>query len=90
MITDSLRHWAQQMHIDGFRFDLAATMIRDVDGVPLPRPPVVWAIDTEPALAATQLIAEAWDTGGLQRVGDFPGTRFARWNLRIANILSRA
>lgn len=80
LITDSLRHWVTHFHIDGFRFDLAAAMVRDQDGEPLHRPPVLWAIDTDPVLANTQLIAEAWDTGGLHLVGEFPGNRFACWN----------
>ncbi len=80
MIIDSLRHWALDLHVDGFRFDLAATMVRDEDGQPLSRPPVIWAMATDPALAHTRLIAEAWDIGGLHLVGDFPGDRFACWN----------
>ncbi len=80
LITDSLRHWVAELHVDGFRFDLAAAMARDQDGEPLRRPPVLWAIDSDPTLAATRLIAEAWDTGGLHMVGDFPGDRFACWN----------
>ncbi len=80
LITDSLRHWVTHLHVDGFRFDLAAAMARDEDGEPLARPPVLWAIATDPVLAGTRLIAEAWDTGGLQLVGDFPGDRFACWN----------
>ena len=80
LITDSLRYWVTQMHVDGFRFDLAAAMARDEDGEPLRRPPVLWAIATDPVLADCRLIAEAWDTGGLHLVGDFPGDRFACWN----------
>jgi len=80
LITDSLRHWVTHLHVDGFRFDLAAAMARDEDGQPLSRPPVLWAIDSDPALAGTRLIAEAWDAGGLHLVGDFPGDRFACWN----------
>lgn len=80
LIMDSLRHWVSNMHVDGFRFDLAAAMARDEDGTPLERPPVLWAIDTDPVLAGTRLIAEAWDIGGLQLLGNFPGTRFATWN----------
>ncbi len=80
LITDSLRHWVADLHVDGFRFDLAAAMARDQDGEPLSRPPVLWAIDSDPVLAGTRLVAEAWDTGGLHLVGDFPGDRFASWN----------
>ena len=77
MILDSLRYWVGEMHVDGFRFDLAAALARGEDGQPLANPPVLWAIESEPALAGTRLIAEAWDTGGLNLVGSFPGERFA-------------
>jgi len=80
LIRDSLRHWVTRLHIDGFRFDLAAALARAEDGTPLARPPILWAIDTDPVLAGTRLIAEPWDTGGLHLVGEFPGRRFACWN----------
>jgi glycogen operon protein len=80
LISDSLRHWIANLHVDGFRFDLAAALARDPDGEPLARPPVLLAVDTDPALAGTRLIAEAWDIGGLHLVGEFPGRRFAAWN----------
>ena len=80
LVLDSLRYWVREMHVDGFRFDLASAMSRGEDGRPLQRPPVLWAIDTEPVLADTTLIAEAWDARGLYQVGSFPGERFAQWN----------
>ncbi|MFT5315544.1 MAG: isoamylase [Candidatus Krumholzibacteriia bacterium] len=80
MILDSLRHWVKQFHIDGFRFDLAAAMTRDTHGQPLAEPPTLWAINDDPDLQSTRLIAEAWDTSGLHLVHDFPGDRFACWN----------
>ena len=52
------------MHVDGFRFDLASVLSRDEDGQPVPRPPIIWDIETDPVLAGTKLIAEAWDAGG--------------------------
>jgi glycogen operon protein len=80
MILDSLRYWVREMHVDGFRFDLAAVLARGENGEPLANPPVLWAIDSDPSLAATRMIAEAWDTGGLNLVGSFDGERFDVWN----------
>ena len=64
------------MHVDGFRFDLAAVLSRDEDGQPLADPPIIWEIETDPVLAGTKLIAEAWDAGGLYEVGSFVGDRW--------------
>ena len=64
MIIDSLRHWVSEMHVDGFRFDLAAILSRDEQGRPMPSPPLIWDIETDPVLANVKLIAEAWDAGG--------------------------
>ncbi len=83
MVLDSLRYWVSQMHVDGFRFDLASVHARGEDGRPLDRPPVLWAIGTDPELAGASLIAEAWDAAGLYQVSDFPGGRFAVWNGRF-------
>lgn len=80
LVIDSLRYWVSEMHVDGFRFDLASALSRDSDGVPLKDPHLLWAIDTEPTLAGTKIIAEAWDAGGLYQVGTFVGDRFAEWN----------
>ena len=71
MIIDSLRHWVREMHVDGFRFDLAAILSRDEQGRPMPSPPLIWDIETDPVLANVKLIAEAWDAGGLYQVGSF-------------------
>src|SRR5262245_15424214 len=73
LIIDSLRYWVEQIHIDGFRFDLASILARDAAGAPMPNPPVLWDIESEPALAGTKLIAEAWDAAGLYQVGSFIG-----------------
>lgn len=80
LILDSLRYWVQHMHVDGFRFDLASAMTRDVNGQPMPNPPLIAAINSDPVLAGTTLIAEAWDAAGLYQVGSFPGDGFAEWN----------
>lgn len=79
MILDSLRYWVEEMHVDGFRFDLASVLARGEDGKPLAQPPVIWTIESDPVLAGTSLIAEAWDVGMFQ-VGSFTGDRFAQWN----------
>src|SRR5215472_12309063 len=71
MIVDSLRYWVEAMHVDGFRFDLASILARDSSGQPMSNPPVLWDIESDPALAGTKLIAEAWDAAGLYQVGSF-------------------
>jgi glycogen operon protein len=83
MIVDSLRYWVEQMHVDGFRFDLASILARDASGHPLPNPPVLWDIESDPALAGTKLIAEAWDAAGLYQVGSFIGDAWKEWNGRF-------
>jgi isoamylase len=83
LILDSLRYWVREMHVDGFRFDLAAILSRDRSGRPLLDPPLIWDIDTDPELAGAKLIAEAWDAGGLYEVGRFPGDRWCEWNGRF-------
>jgi isoamylase len=83
MILDSLRYWVEEMHVDGFRFDLASILGRDESGSLLPRPPVLWDIDSDPALASTKLIAEAWDAAGLYQVGNFAGEKWREWNGRF-------
>jgi isoamylase len=80
MILDSLRYWVREMHVDGFRFDLAAVLSRDEAGNRMANPPTLWDIETDPVLAGTKLIAEAWDAGGLYEVGNFVGDRWAEWN----------
>jgi glycogen operon protein len=83
MIVDSLRYWVGEMHVDGFRFDLASVLARGPSGEPLPNPPVLWDIESEPALAGTKLIAEAWDAAGLYQVGSFLGDAWKEWNGRF-------
>jgi glycogen operon protein len=83
MIVDSLKYWVEEMHVDGFRFDLASILSRDANGQPLPNPPVLWDIETEPALAGTKLLAEAWDAAGLYQVGSFVGDAWKEWNGRF-------
>jgi len=83
LIRDSLRYWVTQMHVDGFRFDLASILSRDEDGRPMSNPPVLWDIESDPLLAGTRLIAEAWDAAGLYQVGTFVGDTWLEWNGRF-------
>jgi glycogen operon protein len=83
MIVDSLRYWVEEMHVDGFRFDLASILSRDASGHPLPNPPVLWDIESDPVLAGTKLLAEAWDAAGLYQVGSFVGDAWKEWNGRF-------
>jgi glycogen operon protein len=83
MILDSLRYWVREMHVDGFRFDLAAVLERDESGQLMPNPPVLWDIESDPELAGTKLIAEAWDAAGLYKVGSFIGDSWREWNGRF-------
>jgi isoamylase len=89
LIQDSLRYWVTQMHVDGFRFDLASILSRDEAGHPLPNPPVLWDIESDPLLAGTKLIAEAWDAAGLYQVGSFVGDTWQEWNGRFRDDVRR-
>ncbi|MGD9764327.1 MAG: glycogen debranching protein GlgX [Candidatus Binatia bacterium] len=81
LILDSLRHWVSEMHVDGFRFDLAAVLTRGRLGEVLASPPVLERIAYDPVIADATLIAEAWDAAGLYQVGRFPAwQRWAEWN----------
>ena len=80
MILDCLRYWVASMHVDGFRFDLASVLSRDEAGLLLSSPPILWDIESDPILASTKIIAEAWDAAGLYQVGSFVGHRWAEWN----------
>ena len=80
MIVDSLRYWVTEMHVDGFRFDLASILARDSSGEVMPSPPVLWDIESDPALAGVKMIAEAWDAAGLYQVGNFIGDTWKEWN----------
>jgi isoamylase len=80
MVLDSIRYWVEEMHVDGFRFDLASILARDSSGHVLSNPPVLWDIESDPALAGTKIIAEAWDAAGLYQVGSFVGDSWKEWN----------
>ena len=80
MIRESLRYWVSEMHVDGFRFDLASILSRDEYGNPLESPPILWSIESDPVLAGTKLIAEVWDAAGLYQLGSFTGDQWKEWN----------
>ncbi len=81
LILDALRYWVAEMHVDGFRFDLASILGRGRDGEVLANPPVLERIAYDPVIADATLIAEAWDAAGLYQVGRFPAwQRWAEWN----------
>jgi len=78
---DSLRYWVVEMHVDGFRFDLASILGRDSNGHVLANPPMIEMIAEDPILRDTKIIAEAWDAAGLYQVGSFSqDSRWAEWN----------
>jgi len=82
MIVDSLKHWVEEYHVDGFRFDLASILCRSEDGPPMPAPPLIRMISKDPVLSKVHLIAEPWDCGGDgYLVGHFPNWDiWAEWN----------
>jgi isoamylase len=90
LIVDCLRYWVTEMHVDGFRFDLAAIFSRGRDGTVLEQPPLVERITADPILARTKLIAEPWDAAGLYQVGTFPRWgRWAEWNDKFRDDIRR-
>jgi glycogen operon protein len=89
LIVDCLSYWAQEMRVDGFRFDLATVLCRGTNGQLLDNPPVLRAIESAPALKKVKLFAEAWDAQGGYQVGQFPGQRFAEWNGRFRDDVRR-
>ncbi len=90
LVLDCLRYWAEEYHIDGFRFDLASILGRDPWGFPLANPPLLETLAFDPILAKCKLIAEAWDAGGLYQVGSFPAYgRWAEWNGKYRDTLRK-
>ncbi|MGL4370489.1 MAG: glycogen debranching protein, partial [Spirochaetota bacterium] len=87
-IIDCLKFWVIEMHIDGFRFDLASILGRDEAGNILANPPLIERIEADPILRNTKIIAEAWDAAGAYQVGNFPG-RWAEWNGKYRDDIRR-
>jgi glycogen operon protein len=88
-ILNTLRHWVVNMHVDGFRFDLASVLGRDEEGHLLADPPLLERIAEDPVLREAKLIAEAWDAGGAYQVGSFAERRWAEWNGRYRDQVRR-
>ncbi len=89
-VLDCLRYWAAEYHIDGFRFDLASILGRDLNGAPLANPPLLESLAYDPILSKCKLVAEAWDAGGLYQVGSFPAYgRWAEWNGKFRDDMRR-
>ena len=91
LIVDSLRYWAAEMQVDGFRFDLASIFSRCPDGsLNTSDPPIFGQIAADPILAKMRLIAEPWDAAGAYQLGrSFPGYRWLQWNGRYRDALQR-
>ena len=91
LIIDSLRYWVQQMHVDGFRFDLASIFTRYPDGqINTEDPPIFSQIAAENDLAGIKLIAEPWDAVGTTQLGKrFPGHLWLQWNADYRDTIQR-
>jgi isoamylase len=86
-LIDCLEYWVREMHVDGFRFDLASALARGEDGSPQYHAPFLWSTELSPVLGRAHIIAEAWDAAGLYQVGDFSGYRWAEWNGRYRDVI---
>ena len=90
MVTDSLRYWRREMHIDGFRFDLASVFSRNADGsLNWKDAPIFNELAADPELGRLRLIAEPWDTGAYQLGRGFPGVTWHQWNGRFRDDIRR-
>ena len=90
MVMDSLRYWKREMHIDGFRFDLASVFSRNADGsLNWGHAPIFSEIAADPELGQLRLIAEPWDTGAYQLGRGFPGITWLQWNGRFRDDIRR-
>jgi len=91
LILDSLRYWVKEMHIDGFRFDLASIFTRNSDGtINTGDPPIFGQIAGDPDLENVRLIAEPWDSAGAYQLGrTFPGILWKQWNGAYRDTLQR-
>lgn len=89
LILDALRYWVMEMHVDGFRFDLASVLGRNRSGHVLADAPLLERIAEDPILRDTKLIAEAWDAAGAYQVGSFSDCRWAEWNGRFRDDVRR-
>ncbi|MCY1074977.1 glycogen debranching protein GlgX [Archangium lansingense] len=89
LIVDSLRYWVEEMHVDGFRFDLATVLGRVGKGEFSPNAPIFQIINQDPVLGRVKLISEPWDVGlGGYQVGGFPAP-WREWNGKYRDALRR-
>jgi isoamylase len=88
-ILAALRYWMVEMHVDGFRFDLASVLGRDRTGKLLANAPLLERIAEDPILRDVKIIAEAWDAAGAYEVGSFSQRRWAEWNGRYRDDIRR-
>ncbi len=89
MVTDSLRYWVEEMHVDGFRFDLAPALARGDDGFE-PDGTFLSVVAQDPVLSRVKLVAEPWDVGpGGYQLGAFPAP-WAEWNDRYRDTVRDA
>jgi isoamylase len=88
-ILSALRYWMIEMHVDGFRFDLASVLGRDRTGKLLADAPLLERIAEDPILRDIKIIAEAWDAAGAYQVGSFSERRWAEWNGRYRDDVRR-
>jgi glycogen operon protein len=88
-ILAALRYWMVEMHVDGFRFDLASVLGRDRTGKLLADAPLLERIAEDPILRDLKIIAEAWDAAGAYQVGSFSERRWAEWNGRYRDDVRR-
>ena len=89
LILESMRCWAVELGIDGFRFDLGVELSRGAQLKPLDHPPLFTAMEADPELSDLKLVSEPWDCGGLYRLNDFPAKRIATWNGHFRDGLRR-
>ncbi|HET9988748.1 MAG TPA: alpha-amylase family glycosyl hydrolase, partial [Kofleriaceae bacterium] len=91
MVLDSMRYWRRDLHVDGFRFDLASVFARDEHGgLAFDDPPIFGDITSESELDRVRLIAEPWDAGGAYELGRaFPGVSWLQWNARFRDEVRR-
>ncbi len=89
LIIESLKCWASEFGIDGFRFDLGIALSRGENLLPLDNPPIFEDIECEPELIDIKLISEPWDCGGLYKLGNFPSKNTYTWNGHFRDDLRR-
>ena len=89
LILESMRCWALELGVDGFRFDLGIELSRGDQLKPLDQPPLFEAMEADPQLSDLKLVSEPWDCGGLYRLEDFPARRIGTWNGHFRDSLRR-